>query len=179
MTIPGIVTPSVPTKVSVGMALIRGRHLSRSRWKPTVPVRGWAVKDLLEQSRQCNDIVPCTCRRLAILRAPNRRWRLRRTAARAFFALGEEGCVIDTQTGQRLGPSIRHPLLHRAQFSPDGEYLATATLGSPRREEPIVRIWDVHRQQSLSTRRPISSTGCASAPTAAAWPSHVSAKPRF
>ena len=55
--------------------------------------------------------------------------------------------MIDTQTGQPLGPPIQHPLLYQAHFSPDGEYLATATIASPRDEAPIVRIWDLRRHE--------------------------------
>jgi hypothetical protein len=66
--------------------------------------------------------------------------------SKAFVGSGDAGRVIDTRTGQPISPVVRHPMLYRAKFSPDGNYLATATTASPRAEPPLVRIWDLRRR---------------------------------
>jgi WD40 repeat protein len=49
---------------------------------------------------------------------------------------------------------IVHPLLNHAQFSPDGNLLATATLATPRGDAPIVRIWNLRGQQAGAYESP-------------------------
>ena len=51
-------------------------------------------------------------------------------------------------------PADPPPLLYHASFSPGGDYLATATIASPRDEAPIVRIWNLSSHEVAVYRSP-------------------------
>ena len=60
----------------------------------------------------------------------------------AFFAQANAGRIIGVHEGKDAGGSITQNNLNAAAFSPDGAYLATATLGYNRQVSPVVRIWN-------------------------------------
>ena len=146
LTIPGMVTPRRPSKTSVGMTLSPDGHVLVAL-DCDGTMRGWDLKDVLAQSRAAQ-------RRFPSYLPPDRDSSTAKPivavtpdGSRAFFGRGDSGRVIDTQSGQPIGPTIRHALLNMALFSPDGQYLATATAASPAGEAPIVRIWDTRGQE--------------------------------
>jgi len=146
LTIPGIVTPQVPTRTSVGMAVSQdGNVLVTAERDGTV--RGWEIEHLREQARQSQLRSRAYLPPDALSGAAGPIVAISADGSRAFFGCGDQGRVIDTQWGQPVGTPVRHPLLYQAQFSPDGNYLATATTASPRAEPPVVRIWDLRRQK--------------------------------
>ncbi len=145
LNIPGMVTFRAPTVSSVGMALSPGGIILVTAERNGT-VRGWEINDLRElalrsQRRARPHVSPNGLSGEAGLVAA-----ISADGSRAFFASGDAGQVIDTQSDLPIGPAIRHPLLYEAHFSPDGNYLATATTASPRAEPPVVRIWDLRNQ---------------------------------
>jgi serine/threonine protein kinase len=81
-----------------------------------------------------------------------------RVARRWSFA------TIDTHTGQPIGPEIRHPLFYRAEFSPDSNYLATATTGYPRPGPVLIQVWDLRRQTHARFESPMDVWGLSFSP---------------
>ncbi len=142
LTIPGMVSPRSPSKTSLGMTVSPDGHVLVTLDQDRT-VRGWKLKDVLAQARRAQRRFPCylpsdqdssMAQPIAVVT---------QDGSLAFFGRGDSGRVIDTQSGQAVGPSIEHPLLNLAHFSPDGHYLATATAASPMGETPVVRIWDL------------------------------------
>ena len=145
LTIPGMVNFHAPTVSSVGMAISPdGNVLVTAERDGTV--RGWDIKHLRAQALQAQLRVRAHLAPSALAGDRGPVAAISRDGSRAFFASSGSGQVVDTQTDLPIGPGVRHPLLYQARFSPDGNYLATATTASPRAEPPVVRIWDLRSQ---------------------------------
>jgi WD40 repeat protein len=142
LTIPGMVTSRRPSPTSLGMALSTGGDVLVTLDRDCT-VRGWDLNEVLGQARHAQRHLPSYLPpdRDSAPSAPV--VAVTQDGSRVFFGRGDTGHVIDTQTRQPVGPGIVHPVLNRAHFSPDGNYLATATTATPRGDPPIIRIWDL------------------------------------
>jgi serine/threonine protein kinase/WD40 repeat protein len=158
LTLPGIVTPYPSGRLNVGMALSPDGSVLVTAGFDGV-VRGWDVKHLLDQSRHARLRSPIYFPPAQASGMGEPVVALSPDGSKAFFGRGDSGRVIDVQTGLQIGPLIQHPLLYRAEFSPDGNYLATATTGYPRPKPARLRIWDLRRGTSAVFESPTDVWG--------------------
>ncbi len=117
-------------------------------------VRGWDVKHLVGQATAARNQAPCHFPTSPTQTPAGSVVALSADGGRAFFGGADIGQIVDTRTGESVGPPRRHNQLNAAALSPDGTCLATATVYSPREEPSVVQIWDADGGGPVFTHRP-------------------------